>query len=172
MPLKIYNSLTKQKEEFIPLKKGEVKMYVCGPTVYDEPHIGHLRSAYVFEVVRNYFKYLNYRVKFVRNVTDVDDKIIDKARQSGVDDLNAETTRVAEKYFELYKKDLKKLGIQDPDFEPRATQFIPKMIEMIQTLLARGHAYPVDGDVYFEVNSFGPYGELSRQKMDQLMQGL
>ena len=104
MPLKILNSLSKEKEEFKPLEPGLVKIYVCGPTVYDEPHIGHLRSAYVFEVVRNYFKYSRFKVRFARNVTDVDDKIIEKARASGATDLNAETTNVSRKYFDLYKK--------------------------------------------------------------------
>ncbi len=170
MPLKIFNSLTQEKEEFKPLEKGVVKMYVCGPTVYDEPHIGHLRSAYVFEVVRNYFTYSRYKVKFARNVTDVDDKIIEKARQSRLPDLNAETVKVSQKYFELYKNDLARLGIQDPDFEPRATQFIPQMIEMIKVLIEKKHAYVVNGDVYFEVGSFGTYGELSHQKIDQMLE--
>src|SRR3990167_5595466 len=172
MPLKIYNSLTKQKEEFIPLKKGEVKMYVCGPTVYDEPHIGHLRSAYVFEVVRNYFKYTQYKVNFARNVTDVDDKIIEKARLTGAADLNAATAEVSEKYFDLYKRDLKRLGIPDPDSEPRATAFIGPMVELIQKLIDRGHAYAAEGgmeDVYFDVNSFRDYGELSKQNLDELL---
>ena len=171
MPLKIYNSLTKKKEEFRPLKEGEVKMYVCGPTVYDEPHIGHLRSVYVFEVVRNYFKYTRYKVNFARNVTDVDDKIIEKARLTGTADLNAATAEVSEKYFDLYKRDLKRLGIPDPDSEPRATAFIGPMVELIQKLIDRGHAYAAEGgmgDVYFDVNSFRDYGELSKQNLDEL----
>src|SRR3989338_3831602 len=104
MPLKITNSLTGKKEEFRPLEPGVVKMYACGPTVYDEPHIGHLRSAYVFELVRNYFKYSGMKVRFARNVTDVDDKIIEKARAAGASDLKAEAAKVSQKYFELYKK--------------------------------------------------------------------
>ena len=170
MPLKIFNSQTQQKEEFTPLEKGVVKIYACGPTVYDEPHIGHLRSAYVFEVVRNYFKYTGHKVRFARNVTDVDDKIIDKARESGLPDLNGETKKVAEKYFDLYKRDLKKLGIQDPDFEPKATQFIPQMIKMIELLIDRKNAYVINGDVYFEVNTFGAYGEISHQQTDQMLE--
>ena len=147
-------------------------MYVCGPTVYDEPHIGHLRSAYVFEVVRNYFKYTQYKVNFARNVTDVDDKIIEKARLSGSADLNAATAEVSEKYLGLYKRDLKRLGIPDPDFEPRATAFIGPMVELIQKLIDRGHAYAAEGgmeDVYFDVNSFRDYGELSKQNLDELL---
>ena len=170
MALKIFNSLSKEKEEFKPLAPGVVKMYVCGPTVYDEPHIGHLRSAYVFEVVRNYFKYSNYKVSFARNVTDVDDKIIEKAKSSGAPDLNAETSRVALKYFDLYKKDLKRLGIQDPDLEPKATEFIPQMVALIQTLIEKKHAYAAGGDVYFDVASFGAYGEVSHQRIDQMLE--
>ena len=170
MPQKIFNSQTQQKEEFTPLEKGVVKIYACGPTVYDEPHIGHLRSAYVFEVVRNYFRYTGNKVRFARNVTDVDDKIIDKARQSGSADLNTETRKVAEKYFDLYKHDLKKLGIREPDFEPRATQYIAQMIGLIQVLLERKHAYVAGGGVYFDVASFGSYGEVSHQKMDQMLE--
>ncbi len=170
MPLKIFNSQSQQKEEFKPLKPGEVKIYVCGPTVYDEPHLGHLRSAYAFEVMRNYFKYTGNKVRFVRNVTDVDDKIIDKAREAGSADLNAETKKVSEKYFDLYKRDLKKLGIQDPDFEPRATQFIPQMIALIQVLIERKHAYAAAGDVYFDVASFSSYGELSHQQTDAMLE--
>src|SRR3989338_2829007 len=122
MPLKITNSLTGKKEEFRPLEPGVVKMYACGPTVYDEPHIGHLRSAYVFEMVRNYFKFSGTPVRFARNVTDVDDKIIQKARLSEPLDLNAAVAEVAEKYFKLYKTDLTCFGIQEPDFEPKATE--------------------------------------------------
>src|SRR3989338_8471505 len=106
MALQIYNSLTKKKEPFVPLEPGKVKMYVCGPTVYDEPHIGHLRSAYVFEVIRNYLEYSGYRVQFVRNVTDVDDKIIDKAREAGI-----KTEEVSSKYYQSYKEELKTFGI-------------------------------------------------------------
>ncbi len=169
MPLKIVNSLTKEKEEFRPLEPGSVKMYVCGPTVYDEPHIGHLRSAYAFEVVRNYLKYSKYKVRFVRNVTDVDDKIIEKARASKPSDLNAETVAVSQRYFDLYKKDLKKLGIEDPDLEPRATQEIPAMQELIRTLIDKGCAYAKGGDVYFDVSSFARYGEVSHQDLEQMV---
>ncbi|HTL70333.1 MAG TPA: cysteine--tRNA ligase [Candidatus Eisenbacteria bacterium] len=170
MPLQISNSLSKKKEIFAPLEEGVVKMYVCGPTVYDEPHIGHLRSAYVFEVVRNYLKYCRYKVRFARNVTDVDDKIIEKARALGAADLNAATTEVSRKYFDLYKNDLRRMGIQEPDFEPKATEFIPQMIGLIEKLVASGHAYAAEGDVYFEVNRFAEYGEVSHQRMDQMLE--
>ncbi len=174
MTLKIYNSLTKQKEEFKPLDPAgkEVKMYVCGPTVYDEPHIGHLRSAYVFEVIRNYLEYSGYKVKFVRNVTDVDDKIIEKARQNDASDLLAEVKNVSEKYLQAYKKDLAALGIQEPIKEPKATAHIEDMIRLIQKLLKNGFAYESQGDVYYEVNAFKDYGKLSHQKKDQMLENV
>ena len=170
MPLKITNSLTGKKEEFHPIEPGIVKMYVCGPTVYDEPHIGHLRSAYVFEVVRNYFKFSGTKVRFVRNVTDVDDKIIQKARLSEPTDLNAAVAEVAERYLGLYKNDLARFGVQEPDFEPKATEHIPQMIELIGALIEKKHAYAVNGDVYFDVKSFPAYGEVSHQRVDQMLE--
>jgi len=170
MPLKIFNSLSKTKEDFTPLVPGHVGLYVCGPTVYDEPHIGHLRSAYVFEVVRNYLKFSGFKVDFARNVTDVDDKIIDKARSAGATDLNAAVTAVSQKYFDAYKRDLTRMAIQQPDFEPKATEFIPQMISLIRKLIEKGHAYPQDGDVYFSVSSFHHYGELSKQNTAEMLE--
>ncbi len=181
MALRIYNSLTQVKEEFKPLDPAgkEVKMYVCGPTVYDEPHIGHLRSAYVFEVIRNYLKYSGYKVKFVRNITDVDDKIIEKAKESGAKDLNAAAKEVSEKYFALYKQDLRALGIQDPDVEPRATHHIKEMIELIKKLNVEnsnndrpGWAYERNGDVYFHVTRLKDYGKLSHQSADAIFRSV
>ncbi len=170
MPLKITNSLTGKKEEFRPLEPGVVKIYACGPTVYDEPHIGHLRSAYVFEVVRNYFKFSGVRVRFARNVTDVDDKIIQKARSTQPTDLNAAVADVAGKYFKLYKNDLTRFGVQEPDFEPKATEHIPQMIQLVGVLIEKKHAYVAEGDVYFDVKSFPDYGEVSHQKADQMLE--
>src|SRR3989338_3570644 len=135
MPLKINNSLTGKREEFQPLKKGEVSMYVCGPTVYDEPHLGHLMSAYVFEVIRNYLEFLRYRVRFIRNVTDVDDKIIEKARENKPLDLLQEVKIVSEKYYQSYAEALKALGVRAPDKEPRATTHVSEMIALIKKLL-------------------------------------
>ena len=145
-------------------------MYVCGPTVYDKPHIGHLRSAYFFEVVRNYFKTSGTQVRLARNVTDVDDKIIQKARSLQSSDLNAAVAEVAEKYFKLYKNDLARLGLREPDFEPKATEHIPQMIELIGVLIEKKHAYVADGDVYFDVSSFPGYGEVSHQRTDQMLE--
>src|SRR3989338_8793515 len=138
MSLKITNSLTQEKEEFRPLEAGSVKMYVCGPTVYDEPHIGHLRSAYVFETMRRYLQspMCGYKVFFVRNVTDVDDKIIEKARAQGAQaDLIQAVSEVSKTYFDLYKRDLRRLGIFEPTQEPKATEHIAQMTDLINRLV-------------------------------------
>lgn len=172
MPLKIYNSLTRTKEEFSPINPPEVKMYVCGPTVYDEPHIGHLRSAYVFDVMRRYLQFLGYQVRFVRNVTDVDDKIIEKAKEARGIDLVRETETVSRKYLNLYKADLTKLGILEPSTEPCATMHIQDMLSLIQKLLDKKAAYVSGGDVYFSVQAFKDYGALSHQKKDSMLEGV
>jgi cysteinyl-tRNA synthetase len=169
MPLHIYNSLTRKKELFEPLTKGQVKMYVCGPTVYDEPHIGHLRSAFIFQVVRGYLEFLGYQVKFVRNVTDVDDKIIDKASQSGAADLVSETRKVSEEYHKAYLNDLSQMGIEPPTAEPKATEHISQMHLLIAKLLDDGFAYVAGGDVYFDVNTFKEYGKLSGQDKEAIL---
>ncbi len=174
MPLKIYNSLSKKKEEFKPLELGVVKMYVCGPTVYDEPHIGHLRSAYVFEMIRRYLQsgFCHYKVFFVRNVTDVDDKIIEKAKQSSPKDLTQAVRQVSQAYFDLYKRDLSRLGISEPSVEPKATEHIAEMIELIQRLLDEGCAYVSQGDVYFNVPTFKEYGKLSHQNKEAMFENV
>ena len=161
MSIKIYNSLGRKKEEFKPLKKNRVGMYVCGPTVYDEPHIGHARSAYIFDIIRRYFIYKGYKVKFVRNVTDVDDKIIKKASQ-----LKETPAEVAKKYLKAYTAYMAELGIKKPDAEPKATRYIPKMIKFIQGLIKRGAAYEADGDVNFDISKAKDYGKLSNQKLE------
>jgi cysteinyl-tRNA synthetase len=174
MPIFIHNSLTRKKEELIPLKPEEIKMYVCGPTVYDQPHIGHARSAYVFDVIRRYLTYRGFQVKFVRNVTDVDDKIIDKAQKefSG-EDLNIAVGKVSSKYLDLYHEDMKSLGILDPDFEPKATEYVTnnKMQEFIQLLIDRGYAYVSEGDVYFDIKKAKEYGKLSNQALEKMEAG-
>ena len=130
--MRIYNSLTRSKEEFTPLKKNKIGMYVCGPTVYDEPHIGHARSAYIFDVIRRYLKYKKYDVTFVRNVTDVDDKIIEKAKKEFKgEDLNDAVKKVSKKYLDAYHEDMASLGIKRPDKEPKATEYIKKMASFI-----------------------------------------
>jgi len=163
--LRIYNSLTRSKEEFVPLKKDKVGIYVCGPTVYDEPHIGHARSAYIFDVIRRYLSG-KYEVTFVRNVTDVDDKIIDKARKD-----SKSPEEVSKKYLDAYHDDMKLLGIGMPDKEPLATEYIPKMVKFIGILIEKGSAYESAGDVYFNIRSAKGYGKLSNQNLDKMETG-
>ncbi|MFQ5847460.1 MAG: cysteine--tRNA ligase [Candidatus Methylomirabilales bacterium] len=166
MGLRIYNTLTRQKEVFEPLTPGQVRMYVCGITAYDLCHIGHARSALVFDVIRRYLEFTGYRVLFVRNFTDVDDKIIKRAEKDGVS-----AREVSERYIAEYQKDMDRLGVCPASFEPKATDHIPSMIALIERLLARGFAYVVDGDVYFEVRKFPRYGRLSGKHLDELMAG-
>ncbi|MBN1527053.1 MAG: cysteine--tRNA ligase [Candidatus Omnitrophica bacterium] len=172
----IYNSLTRTKEEFVPLKAGEIGMYVCGPTVYDEPHIGHARSAYIFDVIRRYLEYKGYRVRFVRNVTDVDDKIIKKAQdgtrgQGSGAGLEEAVKEVAEKYLDLYHKYLEELGVKPPTDEPKATEYIAKMQAFIKLLIERGAAYQAGSDVYFDIKRASDYGKLSNQSLAMMEAG-
>ncbi|MEE9172134.1 MAG: cysteine--tRNA ligase [candidate division NC10 bacterium] len=166
MGLRIYNTLTRQKEPFEPLTPGQVGMYACGITAYDLSHIGHARSALVFDVIRRYFEFNGYRVVFVRNFTDVDDKIIKRAEQEG-----GSVGEVSERYIAEYQKDMESLGILPADVEPKATEYIPQMIALIERLLGRGFAYVVNGDVYFEVGRFPHYGRLSGKNLDELLAG-
>jgi cysteinyl-tRNA synthetase len=170
--MKIYNTLTRKKEEFQPMKDGSVGMYVCGPTVYDVPHIGHARSAYAFDVVRRYFIYRGYKVKFVRNVTDVDDKIINKAKEEFKgEDLASAVKKVSDKYLKVYHEYMERLGIMRPDKEPKATEHIEKMIDFIKILIERKVAYASGGDVYFDVRKARGYGKLSNQSFEMLESG-
>jgi len=185
--MKIYNSLTRKKEEFMPIKAGSVGIYVCGPTVYDEPHIGHARSAYIFDVIRRYFEYKNNKVTFVRNVTDVDDKIIDKAKRelavgsrespapavatSVPGGVKEKAEEVSKKYLDAYHRDMKLLGIGNPDKEPKATEYIPKMIQFIGLLIEKKAAYESGGDVYFDIKKARGYGKLSNQNPDKMETG-
>ncbi len=170
--MKIYNSLTRRKEDFLPVSEGKVGMYVCGPTVYDAPHIGHARSAYIFDVIRRYLEYKGYGVKFVRNVTDVDDKIIEKARKAAqVTSLVELTREISKKYLDAYHDDMDLLGIRSPDVEPKATEYIPKMIKFIELLIERGAAYAASGDVYFDIKKAKYYGKLSNQNLEKMEVG-
>ncbi|MFA5059645.1 MAG: cysteine--tRNA ligase [Candidatus Omnitrophota bacterium] len=164
MAVHIYNSLTKRKEEFIPLKGRTVNMYTCGVTVYDVCHIGHARSLYVFDMIRRYLKYRGFKVNFVRNITDVDDKIINKANE-----LNKKSEEVSQANIEAYYQDLKALHIDTADQEPQATRNIPEMIEHIQGLIDKGYAYAAGGDVYFSVRKFPEYGKLSGQSIEKMI---
>ncbi len=171
MSIKIYNSLSREKEEFKPVKKGRVGIYLCGPTVYDDPHIGHLRSAYIFDVIRRYLE-KEYEVKFVRNVTDVDDKIINRAKEEFKNEgLNTAVKKVSEKYLNAYHQCLDELGIKKPDKEPKATEYIKKMIVFITRLIKRGVAYEVGGDVYFDITKAKDYGKLSGQNLEMMEAG-
>ncbi len=176
----IYNTLTRKKEEFKPLEKGKINMYVCGPTVYDVPHIGHARSAYIFEFIRRYFEYVGFEVLFVRNVTDVDDKIINKAA-SELEDLGERITaerlkersrEVAVRYLDHYHREMDILGIRIPVFEPKATENIREMITFIEKLIEKGYAYASGGNVYFSVEEVTDYGKLSGQDREQMTHGV
>ncbi len=164
--MRIFNTLTGKKEEFIPLEDGKVKMYVCGVTVYDYCHVGHARSAIVFDVIRRYLRYRGYDVTFVRNFTDVDDKIIKKANEEGIP-----WYEVSKKYTEEFYRDMDALGVERADIEPKATEYINEMIEIIKGLIDKGHAYVVNGDVYFSVNSFPEYGKLSKRDRSSMLAG-
>ena len=164
--MKIYNTLTRQKEEFVPVHPGKVGMYVCGPTVYNYIHIGNARPMIIFDTVRRYFEYKGYEVNYVSNFTDVDDKIIKKANEEGVT-----ATEIAERYIKECKQDMEALNIKPATYQPRATEEIGGMIKMIQTLIKKGHAYEVDGTVYFKTRSFKDYGKLSKKNIDDLEAG-
>ena len=165
--MKIFNTLTRRKEEFVPLEPGKVKMYVCGPTVYNFIHIGNARPMIIFDTVRRYFEYKGYDVNYVSNFTDVDDKIIKKAIEEGVD---AET--ISKRYIAECKKDMADMNVKPATTHPQATQEIQGMLEMIQTLIDKGHAYvAADGTVYFRTKSFKGYGKLSLKNLDEMMSG-
>ena len=164
--MKIYNTLTRQKEEFVPVHPGKVGMYVCGPTVYNYIHIGNARPMIIFDTVRRYFEYKGYEVNYVSNFTDVDDKIIKKANEEGVT-----ATEIAERYIKECKQDMEALNIKPATHQPRATEEIGGMIKMIQTLIEKDHAYEVDGTVYFKTRSFKDYGKLSKKNIDDLEAG-
>ena len=167
MSIQIYNTLSKRKEEFKPLEPGKVKMYVCGPTVYNLIHIGNARPMIVFDTVRRYMEYKGYEVNYVSNFTDVDDKIIKKANEEGV-----EPSVISERYIAECKKDMEGMNIKPATKNPKATEEIGGMLDMIQTLIDKGHAYPAaDGTVYFRTRSFKDYGKLSHKNLDDLQGG-
>ncbi len=164
--MKIYNTMTRKKEEFVPLVPGEVKMYSCGPTVYNYFHIGNARPFIIFDTLRRYFEYQGYKVKFVQNFTDIDDKMIKNANEQGV------TVReLADRFIAEYFKDAKGLSIREASIHPRATDNIDAIIETIVSLIEKGYAYESDGDVYFETANFAEYGKLSGQPLEDLAAG-
>jgi len=164
--IKVFNTLKKEKEDFKPIKDNKVGMYVCGVTVYDLCHIGHARSAVVFDVIRRYFLYRGYDVTFVKNFTDIDDKIIKRSNETSVS-----WRELTKKYMEAHDADMDSLNVKRPDQTPKATDFISEMIAMCENLIAKGHAYVSDGDVYYRVESFSEYGKLSHRHLDEMMAG-
>ena len=164
--MKIYNTLTRTKQDFVPINEGKVGIYVCGPTVYDYIHIGNARPMIVFDTLRRYLLYKGYDVNYVSNFTDVDDKIIKRALEEGVT-----SKEISERYIEEVKKDMKDLNVMEATTHPKATEEIPDMIEMIKVLIEKGHAYEVNGTVYFRTRSFPGYGKLSKKNIDELEAG-
>ena len=162
----IYNTLTNRKEKFVPIEEGKVKMYVCGPTVYNFFHIGNARPFVVFDTLRRYFKYRGYEVKFVQNFTDVDDKIINRAKEEGIT-----APEVSEKYIKEYFEDAGSLNVIKADVHPKVSEHIPEIIDFVQTLIDKGYAYEADGDVYYSTRKFEEYGKLSGQNIDDLESG-
>jgi len=166
MPLKVYNTITRQKETFIPLVSGKAGIYVCGITAYDLCHIGHARSALVFDVIARYLRYRGYEVTYVKNFTDVDDKIIDKAKSAGTDIF-----AISEKYIREHDEDMDRLGVERPDQTPRATEHIAGMIALVNQLIANNLAYVIGGDVYFAVEKFKNYGKLAGRSLEDMLAG-
>ena len=166
MSIKVYNTLSRKKEEFKTLQPGKVSMYVCGPTVYDKAHVGHAMSALVFDIVRRYLEYQGFEVHHVTNYTDVDDKIIQRAAVEGVEPIE-----VAQRYIDEFDQHLKDLSILPATEYPRATEEINRIIEGVADLVDKGYAYPKDGDVYYRVEKFPGYGKLSGRKIEDMEAG-
>ncbi|MFA6397310.1 MAG: cysteine--tRNA ligase [Candidatus Paceibacterota bacterium] len=167
MSLKLYNTLTKKEEEFKPIKEGAVRMYVCGPTVNDVPHLGHARQKITFDILRKYLRFLGYDVMFASNITDIDDKIIDKARE-----LHETTKDLTEKNTKAHIEDYEKIGVEKPDVEPKATEYIKQMINLVTLLIEKEYAYTIKDDgIYFDISKYKEYGKLSHQKIENLKSG-
>ena len=164
--MRIYTTLSRKKEEFKPIEEGKARIYVCGPTVYNYFHIGNARPFVVFDTLRKYLEYRGYKVKFVQNFTDVDDKIINKAREEGVT-----APEISEKYIAEYFKDAAALNVKKADVHPKVSEHIPEIIDFVSTLIDRGYAYEVNGDVYFSTRKFKGYGKLSKQNIEDLEAG-
>ena len=166
MGLRIYNTLTGKKEDFTPIVPGRVNIYVCGVTVYDYCHMGHARSMIVFDVIVKYLRYLGYKVTYVRNFTDIDDKIIKRAKERGKN-----PKEIAQYFTKAFYEDMDSLGIERADIEPKATEHIPEMVSLIERIINKGYAYVVDGNVYFSVRRFKGYGGLSKRSLEEMMAG-
>src|SRR5438552_7569195 len=164
--MRVYNTMTRSKEELVPLVPGEIRMYSCGVTVYDLSHVGHARMLIVFDVISRYLRFAGYRVTFVRNFTDVEDKILRRANQEGVP-----AREISERYIAAFREDVAALGALPPEVEPKATDHVTEMVALIEKLVAGGYAYVVDGDVYFEIRRFPAYGKLSGKNLEDLLAG-
>jgi len=164
--VKIYNTLSRSREEFKPGDPPEVSFYVCGPTVYDYIHIGNARVFVVFDVIRRYLNYRGYRVKYIQNYTDIDDKMINRANEQGVS-----VNELADRFIKAYEEDVAALRVRPADVKPKATEHIPQIIELVEKLLANGYAYISDGDVYYDTSSYPQYGQLAHQNQDDLLAG-
>ncbi len=164
--MKLYNTLSRQKEDFVPLQPNHVSMYACGPTVYNFIHVGNARPIIVFDVLRRYFEYRGFGVTYVQNFTDIDDKIINRAKEEGTD-----SEEISRRFIAEYQTDAKGLGVRDATIHPKATENVPQIIEIITTLIEKGYAYPKDGDVYYRTLRFDSYGKLSGQPLEELQSG-
>lgn len=164
--MKVYDTLSREIKEFFPLNDKQVKIYVCGPTVYDYPHLGHARCYITWDVVVRYLRFTGYDVTYVRNITDVDDKIIKKAKET-----NSSVQEITQIYYKEFKKNMADLNVADPDIEPKATENIPEMIDLIKILIEKGYAYATNGDVYYRVSKYKKYGRLSKQSIEDLQSG-
>ncbi|HEX9652583.1 MAG TPA: cysteine--tRNA ligase, partial [bacterium] len=166
MTIKLHNTYSNTKEEFVPVEKGKVKFYMCGPTVYDYIHLGNARAFIVFDVLRRFLRYLGYQVTYVQNITDIDDRIIERSIKEGVD-----TTEITQKYTRAFLEDLDALGIERADVHPKATEHVGDIIALIQKLITKGIAYRVNGDVFYDVSKFKDYGNLSGKRIAELVSG-
>ena len=166
MTINVYNTLGRKVEEFQPISEEEVKIYVCGPTVYDYPHLGHARTYLAFDMIIRYLKYRGYNVKTIINITNIDDKIIKRAKKN-----NEDPQELADRFEQIYYEDMDALGIENADFYPRVSDHIPEIIEMVETLIKKGNAYVSDGDVYFDVSTVKDFGTLSGQKIEDMRSG-
>ena len=164
--MKIFNTLSGEKEQFEPIEKNNIRMYVCGMTVYDDTHIGHARTFLSFDLIVRYLRFINYKVHYIRNITDVDDKIISRANE-----LDIDPEELTERYINSMDDDFESLGMIKPDAEPRATENISSIISLIEILIEKGHAYEGESDVYFSTESFSSYGKLSRRNLDDMLAG-
>ena len=166
MSIKLYSTLTKSKEDFVPVDPNEVKIYLCGPTVYDLLHIGNFRGPVAFNLIRNWLEYRGYKVNFVYNYTDVDDKIIHKAIAQGIS-----AQEVSEHFIEEFEKDFNRLGLKKHTHNPRVTTFMPQIIQFVQDLIENKKAYEINGEVFYEIETMNDYGKLSGKKIDELEAG-